>query len=107
VEPVPLWRVMAQIAFMLWPLILISALLLVLVRPLARLIFAVLGLIFFFAVDRYADLGGPDSPGLILPFLGLLLIPAALIAEALSRFLRLAKRKGWLRRNDAETIEDR
>jgi hypothetical protein len=67
----------------------------------ARLVFALLGLLSYFVVDGILAPYGVDDPRMIFPPLGLALIPAALIAEALSRLLRLTKRKGWIGRDPA------
>ncbi|HEX9931983.1 MAG TPA: hypothetical protein VGB08_04000 [Allosphingosinicella sp.] len=76
----------------LWPFILVPAALLLLVRPVGRLAFFVLGLIFFAGIGSVMTLGGPDSPGLIIPFFGLCLSLAAAIAEAVVRIARAARR---------------
>jgi hypothetical protein len=77
---------------MLWPLVVVPAALLLPVRPVARLVFFLLGLVFFAGIGSVTELGGPDSPGLILPFWGLCLSVAAAIAEAATRIFRAGRR---------------
>lgn len=85
--------IVGQLLLHLWPLVLVPAVLLTAIRPGGRLAFFLLGLAFFFAADAFMDLGGPDSPGLVLPFFGLALSAAALIAEAAARLFRAARRR--------------
>jgi hypothetical protein len=89
---------LAQVALALWPLIVVPAALLLLVRPVARLVFALLGLVFCVVASRLLGPFGPDDSRVVFPLLGLALLPAALIAEGLSRGFRAARRRGWLGR---------
>jgi hypothetical protein len=77
----------------LWPLILIPLVPLALIRPVGRLVFFILGLAFFAGIGFVMNLGGPDSPSLIIPFWGLCLSVAALLAELLSRAIKLVRRR--------------
>ena len=77
-----------------WPVTLVPTLLLLLVRPLARLVFFLLGLLFFFAVNAFGGISGPDNPLLVLPFIGLALSLAAMLAELVVRIGRYLRRGG-------------
>ena len=77
----------------LWPLILVPLVPLLLIRPVGRLVFFILGLVFFLGIGFVMNLGGPDSPGLIIPFWGLCLSLAALLAELLSRAIKVVRRR--------------
>ena len=81
-----------QLLLHLWPLILIPAALLLLVRPVGRLVFFLLGLIFFGALPYLVDLSGPDNPAGIYPFYGLCISAAAALAEAIGRIVKLVRR---------------
>jgi hypothetical protein len=79
---------------LLWylaPFSLLPAALLLLVGPVARLVFLLLGLAFFVGIGFVMDLGGPDSPGLLIPFFGLVLSAGAILAEALYRLWKLVR----------------
>lgn len=65
--------------------------LLMFVRPTGRLFFFVVGLIFFVWVEAFIELGGPDSPMIILPFIGLAISVGSLLAEAGTRITRIIK----------------
>lgn len=90
----------ARLFLELWPLIVVPAALLVLVRPVARLVFAALGLLSYYVVGWSMAPFGPDDSRMIFPFLGLALLPAAAIAEGLARLLRAAKRRSWIGRRE-------
>ena len=49
-----------------------------------RLMITILGIIFGFGIGLVMQLGGPDSPGLILPFLGFAVALSAALAEGLA-----------------------
>lgn len=77
----------------LWPFIVVPAALMLIVRPVARLVFFILGLVFCFGIGAVMELGGPDSPGLIIPFFGLCLAIAAMLAEAVARLFALIRKR--------------
>jgi hypothetical protein len=82
------------VSALLWylaPFSLLPAALLLLVGPVARLVFFLLGLAFCLGIGFVMDLGGPDSPGLIIPFFGLVLSAGAIIAEALYRLWKMVR----------------
>jgi hypothetical protein len=72
-------------------LVIFPAVLLSFVRSRGRLAFFVLGLTFCFGLEHVVELGGPDSPALMLPFGGLCLALAAGLGEGLARLRRLIK----------------
>jgi hypothetical protein len=80
------------------PLIILPAGLLLLIRPVGRLVFFIIGLIFFVGIEFGMELGGPDSPALILPFVGLCVSLAAVLAEGLTRMFRMASKLANKRR---------
>ncbi|NUR10594.1 MAG: hypothetical protein HOQ20_01930 [Bradyrhizobium sp.] len=51
------------------------------VSRIARLIFFAIGLLFGFGIQYVMELGGPDSPALIIPFFGFAFAAGAMIAE--------------------------
>jgi hypothetical protein len=77
----------------LWPLIAIPFVLMLFIRPAGRAVFFILGLIFFAGIGSLMDLGGPDSPGLAIPFAGLCLSTAAALAELFARAFGIARRR--------------
>jgi len=85
-----------------WPLTLVPALLLLAAKPLARILAFGGGLIFFVAALFLFPESGPDNPLLIIPFLGLPLSVAAVLAEAVLRVTRLVKS----RRSQERTADD-
>jgi hypothetical protein len=74
-------------------LILVPAGLMLLIRPVGRAAFFLIGLVFFFGIGFVMELGGPDSPGLIIPFLGLAISAGALLSEMIVRVSKLMKRR--------------
>ena len=74
-------------------LVLVPAGLMLLVRPVARIVFFLMGLTFFFGIGFVMNLGGPDSPGLIIPFFGLALSAGALLSEAIVRLWKFSKKR--------------
>jgi hypothetical protein len=60
---------------------LIPAAVLLFVGRVARLVFIALGLMIGLGIEFVIDLGGPDSPALIIPFLGFVLVVGAICAE--------------------------
>jgi hypothetical protein len=89
-----------DVALHFWPLTLVPALLLLAVRPFARILAFAGGLIFFVAALFLWPASGPDNPLLMIPFFGLPLSLAAVLAEAVLRVVRLVKR---LRSHRGET----
>ena len=67
--------------------------LLALIRPMGRLVFFLLGLIFFLVLGFLPIANGPHDPMLIVPFIGLLISCEAAIAEVLVRVIRLVRRR--------------
>jgi hypothetical protein len=53
----------------------------------------VLALIFGFGIGYVMDLGGPDSPGLLLPFFGFAFALGALLAEGMAWILRRIRKR--------------
>ena len=84
--------IVGEVLLILWPAIVVPAVLLLWIRPAGRLAFFLIGLVFLFAANALMDLGGPDSPALIIPFLGLAVSVAAAIAEAAVRLARAVRR---------------
>ena len=76
----------------LWPLVLVPLVLLLIIRPVGRLVFFILGVAFFVGTALTIDLSGADSPAFIIPCCGLCLSLAAILAELLSRAVRLVRR---------------
>lgn len=58
--------------------------------------FFVLGLVFGFGVDFAVNLGGPDSPALIIPLIGFGVALGALLVEAIA-FVAGMVRSRWAR----------
>src|SRR3954466_4257844 len=85
--------IVAEILVYLWPVVVLPALLMTWIRPAGRLVFGLLGLAFCFGIGWVMELGGPDSPGLIIPFYGLAVAVAALIAEGLARLARAVRKR--------------
>jgi len=56
-----------------------------------RIMIFVLALVFGFGISFVMELGGPDSPGLILPFLGFAVAISAVLAEGVA----LAVKRIW------------
>ena len=77
---------------LLWPWILLPAVALAFVPRGFRLTIMVLGLIFGFGIGSVMELGGPDSPYLVLPFYGLAVALGALLAEPLAFLVRRNRR---------------
>jgi hypothetical protein len=73
-----------------WPLTLVPARLLLLVKPIARILAFSAGLLFF-AGALFVPVSGADNPLLMIPFFGLPLSVAAVLAEAVLRVTRLVK----------------
>ncbi len=67
--------------------------LLAFIRPMGRLAFFLLGLLFFLILGFLPIASGPHDPMLVVPFLGLLISCEAAIAEALVRLIRLVRRR--------------
>lgn len=76
----------------MWPVVVVPAALMLLVRPAARLVFFLLGLVAMFTIPYLIGPSGPDSPGLLYPLFGLCVSAAAVLAEALVRLFRLVRR---------------
>ena len=76
----------------LWPFILVPAALLALIRPAGRLTFFILGVLWFFGTGLLPYSGGPHNPLLLLPFVGLCVAVAAVLAELVVRLGRLVRR---------------
>lgn len=76
-----------------WPLTLVPALLLLAARPPARILAFAGGLIFFVGALFLFPESGPDNPLLMIPFFGLPLSVAAVLAEAILRMARLVQRR--------------
>ncbi|MBV9930829.1 MAG: hypothetical protein JO013_07775 [Alphaproteobacteria bacterium] len=81
----------AAVVLHFWPLTLVPALLLLAARPLARLVAFAGGLIFFLAALFLFPASGPDNPLLMIPFFGLPLSVAAMLAEATLRVARVVR----------------
>ena len=75
------------------PFVLVPMVLLLLVRPTGRLVFGILGLLFGLGTEFLMDLGGPHSPGNIIPELGVALAVAALMAQVVAGFSGLLKQR--------------
>ncbi|HEY0314354.1 MAG TPA: hypothetical protein VGC56_17910 [Allosphingosinicella sp.] len=75
-----------------WPLTLVPALLLLLVKPIARILAFAAGLLFF-AGALFVPVSGADNPMVMLPFFGLPLSVAAVLAEAVLRAARLVRKR--------------
>ena len=71
----------------------VPTVLLFFVQPVGRLIFFMRGLIFAVAVESLINLGGPDSPALLIPALGLIVSLAAVITEAIVRVVALLRKQ--------------
>ena len=76
--------------------ILLPTALLACIRPVGRLAFVVLGLPAF-AAFGFADLSGPHNPAGILPLAFVLVASDAVLAEAIVRIWRLARRRRTVR----------
>jgi len=83
----------AEVVLHFWPLTLVPALLLLAARPLARMLAFAGGLLFFVATLFLSPATGPDNPLLIIPFFGLPLSVAAMLAEGALRVARLVRRR--------------
>jgi hypothetical protein len=68
-------------ALFLSSFVLVPAALLAFIRPAGRRIFLVVGLAFGFGVGLFVNLGGPDSPALIIPLFGFGVAAGAIIVE--------------------------
>jgi len=53
----------------------------------------VLALIFGFGIGLAMDLGGPDSPGLVLPFLGFAIAISAVMSEGVALSIKTIRRR--------------
>lgn len=85
--------VIAELLVALWPLVLIPAALLTLVRPPARIVAFLLGPVVFILADRMIGPSGPDNPMLIIPIVGVCLSVAAALAEGAVRAWRALRRR--------------
>ena len=79
---------MSGLLTLLAPWVIIPAIILALVPRSLRLTIAVLGLLFSFGIGLVMDLGGPDSPALILPLYGLAVAFGAVLGEFMAIFVR-------------------
>jgi peptidoglycan/LPS O-acetylase OafA/YrhL len=79
--------------FTLSMFVLIPAGLMLLVRPVARWVFLLLGVVSLVAMELFAELGGPDSPALILPMIAIGVAAGALLVEAFAFPIRLIRRR--------------
>ena len=84
---------MSDLAVLLAVLVLVPAAFMVPIKRVGRIVFFVLGLIFAFGIGFLMELGGPDSPGLAIPFFGVALSLAALLGEAGAWAWEILKRK--------------
>ena len=60
--------------------------------PLTRLIWFLFGIAIFIGVEHVMELGGPDSPGLVLPFVGLAISLGSVLAELAVRLFHAVRR---------------
>lgn len=58
-----------------------------------RVMIFVLSLSFGFGIGAVVELGGPDSPGLLLPFFGFAVAVGTLVAELTAFLIESAKRR--------------
>ena len=72
----------------LWPAILVPMVPLAFIRRAGRIAFFLLGIALFFGIGFLQGPQGPDSYGLIIPFYGLALSLAAVLAELPAIFIR-------------------
>jgi hypothetical protein len=63
------------------------------IRRGGRIAFFLLGLIFGFGIGYVMELGGPDSPGLIIPFFGFALSLSAMLAELIAFAWQAVRRR--------------
>lgn len=82
-----------DLVLLMAPFVLVPMVLLLLVRPTGRLVFGVLGLLFGLGSEFLMDLGGPHSPGNVIPEFGIALAAAALMAELVAGFWGLLKQR--------------
>ncbi|HEY0085617.1 MAG TPA: hypothetical protein VGB65_06875 [Allosphingosinicella sp.] len=80
--------------FVLWVavVIVVPTALLMLIRPAGRLVFFLLALLVSAAIEGFMELGGPDSPLLILPALPLVIALDAAVAQIIVSLCHFARR---------------
>jgi hypothetical protein len=83
----------AQVFLLLVPGILFPGALLVFADTTFRVLIIVLGLVFGLATQTFMNLGGPDSPGLVMPWLGYCSAAGAVVAELVMFVRRLLRGK--------------
>ena len=92
----------AEIVLWVAAMIVVPTALLMLIRPAGRLVFFLLALLASAAIEGFMELGGPDSPLLILSALPLVVALDAALAQiivSLSHYARrMARRRGEIRR---------
>ena len=72
---------------------LVPAGLLLFIRPIGRWVFFGLGLAVAFGTELVVQLGGPDSPMLVIPLIGFGVAVGALLVEAVAFPLRRRRRR--------------
>ena len=82
---------MSELFVFLAVMVLLPTALMVSIRRGGRIVFFLLGLIFAFGIGYVMELGGPDNPGLVIPFFGLALSLSAALAELTAFAWRIVK----------------
>lgn len=86
------WAPAFALVLSFWPWLLGATIVLLAAGRIGRLLIFLLGLLVCVGIERMLDLGGPDSPGLVLPYVGLGLAIAAVLAECTTVAIKTARR---------------